>query len=173
MDVKTAPLVQLCHDTRLSLTQQGDLTSLAAYVYRTLSLMTNHSLFPCFLLPFDLCRYPLMEEYVFADTWNMLNPPDETSGHRHQIKSIASSGLVSHLFQSCRYLLLLPGESKGGLVSRGQSCWLGTLTCWNRHMEITVILILRIYTKYKALLSNAKFRLNKFSPIWIFLSVSA
>lgn len=45
-------------------------TSLAAQVYRTLFLMTNHSLFHCFLLPFDLFRQPLMEEFsVLADTW--------------------------------------------------------------------------------------------------------
>lgn len=45
------------------------LTSLAAYVYRTLFLMTNHSLFPCFFLPFIFSKYPLMEELsVFADT---------------------------------------------------------------------------------------------------------
>lgn len=35
--------------------------------------MTNHSLFQFFLLPFDLCRYPLMEESVFADTWKTKN----------------------------------------------------------------------------------------------------
>lgn len=31
-------------------------TSLAAYVYSTLFLMTNQSRFQCFLLPFDLCK---------------------------------------------------------------------------------------------------------------------
>lgn len=120
MDVKSTPLVQLYHDTRLSLIQLGDLTSLAAYVYRTLSLMTNHSLFPCFLLPFDLCRYPLMEEYVFADTWNKLNPSDDASGHYHQIRaqlhqdwalvtSFSAAGIFFCLLEKAK-VVLFPGD---------------------------------------------------------------
>lgn len=97
--------------------------------------MTNHSLFQCFFPPFDLCRYPLMEESVFADTWETIPSwlrvrwlPPEVPWRRS----------IGHLFQCRRYFLLLPGESQSGFIPRGDGWRQGLLT-WRRKRKLSII----------------------------------
>ncbi len=55
-----------------------------------------------------------------------------------QCNLIMRKHLSPDLFKRCRYLLLLPGESKGSSAAGGYSCWQGLLTwctgMWDMHL---------------------------------------
>lgn len=106
MDIKSVPFrsIMTWHWAIVD-TNRRDFTSLAAYVYKTLSLMTNHSLFPCFLLTFDLCKYPLMEELsVLADT------------------SLRAAGIFFCFLEKAK-VALVPGDTIADRACSHFCCW--------------------------------------------------
>lgn len=68
-----------------------------------------------------------MEESVLADTWKQAKRPVWWHVGSPATESRRESFFRTHLFQRCRYLLLLPGESKRGSFSRGCGCQQGCL----------------------------------------------
>lgn len=69
-----------------------------------------------------------------ADThswWNLCSPtPGRADCHGYGWRGYRwmSPSSMGHLFQGCRYFLLLPGESQSGFVPRGHGCSQGLLT---------------------------------------------
>lgn len=97
-----------------------------------------------------------------ADThswWNLCSPtPGRADCHGYGWGGYRwmSPSSMGHLFQGCRYFLLLPGESQSGFVPRGHGCSQGLLTWW-RKRKLSIISAVSWFQKYKDEWKNSLF----------------